>query len=226
MVGANTFTLFPLLPKELRLQIWDLIDLQHNRNVHVRLAKPRRSHPGDAVRTKDQVPVILHTCSESRIEGLKKYRAVLREEGNAHPVVYVNFDTDTLYVVLSHRETRRLINWIVVNVNSPRLGCRYWPENKSTTCLAQGLRLAAGIMYIFDKPESETYLVVKRDDSIESQEELRIMRDLVRAGKIGVHSWCRKMVNFGVGWEKHLQGIVPLAWDSVDGQDGQDDGRL
>jgi hypothetical protein len=101
MEALNTFTLFPRLPQELRLKIWQsTID---PRIVHIKWSRLLSQCV-----TPDN-PIILQVSRESREEGLKTYRPSFATTSSSTPVVYANFsldtvsfDWDTVYGRLSH----------------------------------------------------------------------------------------------------------------------------
>ncbi|CZR55805.1 uncharacterized protein PAC_05693 [Phialocephala subalpina] len=77
---CSTFTLFPKLPKELRLQVWNNASFI-TRNVDIWIAVLRVGDPlSQFVNSEHHYfvssappPALLHCCQESRAEGLKHY---------------------------------------------------------------------------------------------------------------------------------------------------------
>jgi hypothetical protein len=101
---SSTFTLFPKLPVELRLQIWELA-LLGSRIIAIKSKFEDGSptnpealgmQPEYRVSSSPQ-PALLHTTSESRPVPLKHYEETLRDTLMNGPV-YFDFKIDTLYL--------------------------------------------------------------------------------------------------------------------------------
>ncbi|KAI0548772.1 hypothetical protein F4679DRAFT_291860 [Xylaria curta] len=90
MSHLTLFTIFTLLPAELRLQIWRL-------SCHRRVVEVFYDQENDCCRTTAPVPAVLHACRESRCEALRIYR---RSFGTMthEPRIYFNHEMDTLYI--------------------------------------------------------------------------------------------------------------------------------
>ena len=84
------FEQFPTLPPELRLKIWKLVP--ESRIVLVRFHRDGRKHQCECAAS---VPTILHSCRESRHEGLKIYHKAFDSKWALNSV-YFNYKTDTL----------------------------------------------------------------------------------------------------------------------------------
>lgn len=66
-MSPSSFPLFPYLPKELRLQIWQQTCVPRV------VALSYHPAPADTFRTRTRAPVLLHVSRESRAEGLRLY---------------------------------------------------------------------------------------------------------------------------------------------------------
>ena len=95
-----TFELFAELAVELRLKIWKLVSVP--RLVVVRFHEDRRKKTHKFAAS---LPVILHTCQESRHEGLKIYHRAFDSKWALNGV-YFNFKSDVL--VLSYSNPKGL----------------------------------------------------------------------------------------------------------------------
>jgi hypothetical protein len=103
--STTTFHLFPLLPSELRLKVWNLA-LSISREITVicereRLLGTRRFKK--SFRSQTAVPALLHTCRESRLEGFLTYKPMFQTEYSS-AYIYVSFDNDTIKCVDSSLE--------------------------------------------------------------------------------------------------------------------------
>jgi 2EXR family len=98
MSTPSTFELFPTLPFELRLKIWDLV-LASPRAVTVscqreKLDRERRF--AKAFTSKTPPPALLHVCRESRFEALSTYKPSFKTETS--PIyTYVRFEQDEIH---------------------------------------------------------------------------------------------------------------------------------
>jgi 2EXR family len=88
MSTLDTFTLFPRLPQELRLKIWQS-------TIEPRILPIKWSQQLSQCVTQDN-PAILRLTHESREEGLKTYRPSFGTASNSQPVIYANFTLDTV----------------------------------------------------------------------------------------------------------------------------------
>ncbi|KAK3352283.1 hypothetical protein B0T25DRAFT_419797, partial [Lasiosphaeria hispida] len=85
-----SFSLFSLLPAELRLAIW-------RQSCHPRVVEVRYSPNEDRCLTTTKPPVTLHVCRESRYEGLRLYTRAFGTKTH-EPFIYFAPDADILYV--------------------------------------------------------------------------------------------------------------------------------
>jgi len=96
----RVFTLFPQLPLELRLKIWQTM-LPGPRTVNIRYQMKYDSFNGKTISSftgwtsPDPVPVGLHVCQESREESLKHYQKSFGSYFHASKI-YFDFSRDTL----------------------------------------------------------------------------------------------------------------------------------
>jgi hypothetical protein len=97
---ATGFTLFPQLPLELRLKIWQTM-LPGPRTVNIQYKMKYDEFDGKKVSSftgwtsPDPVPVALHVCRESREESLKRYQTSFGSYFHASKI-YFDFSKDTL----------------------------------------------------------------------------------------------------------------------------------
>jgi hypothetical protein len=113
--SLETFTLFPNLPIELRLKIWNYSSRQSRTLLLSETwyldQKDFKGLEIGSIENNNKVPAVLHTCSEARQEGLKNYTACAKrcshniyniqipdytceKQGCVGKHVYVNFDAD------------------------------------------------------------------------------------------------------------------------------------
>lgn len=96
----QTFTLFPLLPTELRLKIWNLtIPGPRTVTIHYK-TRPLKKHQGNAFPSSrwispDPNPLPLQICHESRTIALKSYTAAFGSHACPRKI-YFDFERDTL----------------------------------------------------------------------------------------------------------------------------------
>lgn len=109
----EVFTLFPKLPIELRLKIWEEA-CYNERDVHVVVILlfedlHNEYKPVFGYRSSSILTAVLHTSSESRQEALKYYQLSLgtefeivtrgiRASTKIEPTVYINPDSDRLWL--------------------------------------------------------------------------------------------------------------------------------
>jgi hypothetical protein len=97
---ATSFTLFPRLPLELRLKIWQTM-LPGPRTVNIQYKMKYDEFDGKKVSSFtgwtsfDPVPVALHVCQESREESLKRYQTSFGSYFHASKI-YFDFSKDIL----------------------------------------------------------------------------------------------------------------------------------
>ncbi|KAF4637221.1 hypothetical protein G7Y89_g861 [Cudoniella acicularis] len=99
-VNHVEFTFFPLLPYEIRHEIWEYVCLNDRNTARIRLDS-RLNAEGQMQKTivpYDCCPPILYTCKALRDIALKGFRRgfCTREGGQAH--FYFNFKTDRLFI--------------------------------------------------------------------------------------------------------------------------------
>ncbi|CAJ2513789.1 Uu.00g019080.m01.CDS01 [Anthostomella pinea] len=90
MSSQAAFTLFPLLPAELRLDIWRL-------SCHQRVVEVFYDSEQDQCTTTATPPAVLHACHESRLEALRIYKMSFGTKTH-EPRIYFCHDMDTLYL--------------------------------------------------------------------------------------------------------------------------------
>ncbi|KAI2624383.1 hypothetical protein GGR54DRAFT_573917 [Hypoxylon sp. NC1633] len=90
MSGPDSFSLFSLLPTELRLQIWRHI-------CHPRVVEVLYDSGNDQCSSSTAPPAILHVCQESRYEALLLYRRSFGTKSH-EPTIYFYPELDTLYI--------------------------------------------------------------------------------------------------------------------------------
>ena len=94
--ATRTFLLFTSLPYELRAQIWQLA-LPGPRVIEIRnRAGYFENLHCTQIYSICRIPVLLHTCRESREVALKYY-ALSFSITNFPPQIYVDFSVDTIY---------------------------------------------------------------------------------------------------------------------------------
>lgn len=126
IVTATEFTLFPLLPKELRLEIFRQIE-RNSSDVHVRVC-PSLDKTSVIFKALTLVPTVLHLCQESREEGLKRYKAIFEESKGGRRCIYVDFQRDTLYMQLPDLKTRRCLRRIAERMKIGQVPLAYFLE--------------------------------------------------------------------------------------------------
>ncbi|KAI0828077.1 hypothetical protein F5Y06DRAFT_226158 [Hypoxylon sp. FL0890] len=90
MSDQISFTLFSLLPTELRLDIW-------RHACHPRVVKVLYDNQNDRCTTSTAPPATLHACRESRSEALRIYRRSFGTKSH-EPRIYFCPNIDTLYL--------------------------------------------------------------------------------------------------------------------------------
>ncbi|KAK3486012.1 uncharacterized protein B0T23DRAFT_243799 [Neurospora hispaniola] len=96
--APNTFTLFPLLPTELRLAIWQA-------SCHSRILEIHYCPSQDRCFTPSKPPVILSVCRESRHEALSRiYAKAFGTRTHPSGSIYFAPDLDILYIPRYYEE--------------------------------------------------------------------------------------------------------------------------
>ncbi|KAJ1326113.1 2EXR family [Microdochium nivale] len=112
---ATTFSKFPLLPAELRMQIWGLA--AHQRVVRLNIAQPGYKETKARISTSYPPPAVMHTCRESRLYGPYQKAFISTRTGEHVPsYVWVNFafdmlvlsDTSLAYLSAHYADIQRL----------------------------------------------------------------------------------------------------------------------
>jgi hypothetical protein len=98
--SPDSFTLFPLLPPEIRLKIWETIGSEPN---IVELSRTPTAAPIPESRwfSHSKPPILFTICSESREAALKTYSTLdfpPEQKGIPWPKLYINFAVDTLWL--------------------------------------------------------------------------------------------------------------------------------
>ncbi|TGO91979.1 hypothetical protein BPOR_0013g00100 [Botrytis porri] len=88
----TTFSLFPYLPKELRVKIWKLA-ARHPRIVHLTY-----DHSIESLVSLSPIPALLSTCGEARDELLALFKQLALPSSAFGARIYVDLDVDTVYV--------------------------------------------------------------------------------------------------------------------------------
>jgi 2EXR family len=97
MAPLETFTLFPHLPFELRLKIWEHA-LSEPRTVTISCQREmldRERRFAKAFTSPTPPPSLLHTCRESRSEALSQYTPAFKTD-TSEIYTYFSFSRDTL----------------------------------------------------------------------------------------------------------------------------------
>ncbi|KAK5628395.1 hypothetical protein RRF57_004110 [Xylaria bambusicola] len=90
MASPTSFTLFYLLPTELRLQIW-------RSSCHRRVVEVFYDSEKGRCTSTAPVPAVLHACHESRCEAMRVYRKSFGTASH-EPKIYFSREIDTLYI--------------------------------------------------------------------------------------------------------------------------------
>jgi hypothetical protein len=99
--SMESFTLFPLLPTELRLKIWDFV--AEEPNIVELSCTPTASYlPDGRWFSHSRPPIIFRTCSESRAVAMAHYDALTFSPDvvgiPCKTKLYINFAIDTLWI--------------------------------------------------------------------------------------------------------------------------------
>jgi hypothetical protein len=100
MSALSSFHLFPKLPSELRIKVWNLA-LSFPRVVTVSCLREREQSDSTRRFTKafvsrTPVPALLHTCRESRLEGFLTYEPMFKSD-RSPSYTYVSIEHDTIH---------------------------------------------------------------------------------------------------------------------------------
>lgn len=90
--NLTTFTMFPLLPTELRIKIWQLAANQP-RIVHITY-----DHPTESLVSLSPAPALLATCGESRDESLSCFQKLSLPNSACNSIIYLNLEVDICYI--------------------------------------------------------------------------------------------------------------------------------
>ena len=98
--SPDSFTLFPLLPPELRLRIWEIV-ASEPRTVELSCTPTASYIPNGRWFSHSKPPIFFSVCSESRDVGLMEHSILEfppEQMGIAWPKLYINFAVDTLWL--------------------------------------------------------------------------------------------------------------------------------
>jgi hypothetical protein len=120
----ETFTLFPNLPKELRLKIWNYATRQSRTLLLSGTWYLERTNldklQNESIENNNKVPAVLHTCSEARQEGLKHYTACAKR---------CSHDLSSRYSPSHRCEKQDCVNkQVYINFYADRFLCRYFHD--------------------------------------------------------------------------------------------------
>ncbi|KAI9646069.1 hypothetical protein NHQ30_005507 [Ciborinia camelliae] len=90
--NLTRFTLFPFLPKELRVKIWKLA-ATHPRIVHITY-----DHPSESLVSLSPAPALLATCGEARDELQPLYKQLSLPNSACDAIIYLDLEVDTCYI--------------------------------------------------------------------------------------------------------------------------------
>lgn len=90
MEHHETFPLFPLLPAEIRIDIWQL-------SCHARVVEATYNAEEDRCVTTTAPPPVLHACHESRQEALRVYKKLFATKTH-EATTFFHPEKDTLYL--------------------------------------------------------------------------------------------------------------------------------
>src|ERR1700712_931895 len=100
MSTLMAFHLFPLLPFELRIKVYELV-LSSPRTVVISCQREKIQGTRQFIEkfvSKTAVPALLHTTHESRIEGLRIYTPAFKTDTSPN-YTYISFEKDTVECV-------------------------------------------------------------------------------------------------------------------------------
>lgn len=119
MSTLTTFHLFPMLPSELRIQVWNLA-LSVPRVVTVSCKKERRNGYWRFTKSfvsHTAVPALLHTCRESRLEGFLTYIPMFKNDISPTYTYVSEHDTiqvsDNILALIGEEEKERVQRMIL-----------------------------------------------------------------------------------------------------------------
>ncbi|KAF7879167.1 hypothetical protein EAF04_000366 [Stromatinia cepivora] len=90
--NLTSFTLFPFLPKELRIKIWKLAA------SHPRIVQITYDHPTESLVSLSPAPALLATCGEARDELQPLFKQLSLPNSACGAIIYLNLEIDTCYV--------------------------------------------------------------------------------------------------------------------------------
>lgn len=108
--SIDSFTLFPLLPPELRLRIWEIITLEDRQNMELSCTSTTTDYPHGRWFSHSPNPILLSICAESRAFALQKYSILTfsrDQSGIRYPkTFYINFTSEALWLCGDLHEKR------------------------------------------------------------------------------------------------------------------------
>ncbi|KAI1491374.1 hypothetical protein F5X96DRAFT_631831 [Biscogniauxia mediterranea] len=155
-----SFTLFSLLPVELRLQIWRL-------SCHPRVVEVFYDSEDDRCTTPAHPPAILHACHESRCEALRIYKRSFGTKSH-EPRIYFCHESDTLYLprppLMGYNDDSRSFTELVADADdivnlaidhvSPTIR-RPWETYNKYALMQSFPRVREVFLVLHDDPEEE-----------------------------------------------------------------------
>jgi hypothetical protein len=100
-LSTDSFTLFPLLPMELRLKIWEAATEDPN-NLELSCTPTASYLPDGRWFSHSKPPIIFQVCSESRSVAMRCYDVLTFSPDvvgiPCKTQLYINFDVDTLWI--------------------------------------------------------------------------------------------------------------------------------
>ncbi|KAH8596138.1 hypothetical protein B0O99DRAFT_621107 [Bisporella sp. PMI_857] len=98
--SRSSFTLFPLLPPELRLKIWEMI-ASEPQTVELSCTPTSSYLPDGRWFSHNKAPILFSICSESRAVAFAEYEQLKfspGQMGSPWDTIYVNWERDTLWL--------------------------------------------------------------------------------------------------------------------------------
>ncbi|KAI9736541.1 MAG: hypothetical protein M1818_006052 [Claussenomyces sp. TS43310] len=188
--GRRTFTLFPHLPAELRLKIWEeVLHITHRPDVWL---SPRPSPVFDIhgnrylvhgyvyTTPKQPIPCLLRTSHEARVTALQHYQLAFAAQTSG-PRIYLNYARDRPFIrTRSHEE----FNTFVDNLSEPDLAglqqitlrLSDWASSISEE-FADGLTKFKGlkrVLFLVCELDGEVYTCDLKETGMVIKEELKL----------------------------------------------------